>query len=80
MFKYEFNPRQVLFTGVDIKHHYRLYDKNRIFLRECFAKDFTSAEQKLKTDKRDKVFAVEKDNHEIECGAAWVQEMLRGDL
>lgn len=55
--------------------HYRKYTDNK-YINECMAKDYSSACKKLKVKEGDKVFLVEEDNHEVECGIGWIKELL----
>lgn len=57
---------------------YRLYNKDLEFVKECFASSYDEAKRLLSALPLDKVFAVEKDGHEIECGIAWIKDMLDG--
>ena len=57
-------------------HHYRLYDKDNVYLRECHATNYDNARKKLKPSGTDRIFCVEEDNHEVECGMAWINDML----
>jgi hypothetical protein len=56
-----------------MRYHYRLYDANNVFQKECFATSYVAAKRKLKPSQGDRIFSAEKDNHEIECGSNWVK-------
>lgn len=55
---------------------YRLYDKDNVYLRSIEAKTYDEAKDKLNPSTTDKIFCVDEDNHEIECGLAWVKDLL----
>lgn len=55
---------------------YRLYDVENVFRKQIDANSYTEAKQLLKPQSNDKIFSVEEDGHEVECGMAWVRDLL----
>lgn len=59
------------------KFLYRLYDENNVYLRCCETFGYEEAKILLKPNEFSKIFIVEEDNHEVECGLAWIEELLK---
>jgi hypothetical protein len=57
-------------------HTYRLYDQDLIYRKTVCAHSYVEAARKLKPEPTDRIFCVEKDGHEIECGAAYFMNLL----
>lgn len=54
---------------------YRLYNDG-VFIKEVYSNSYDEAKNELSPQDEDKIFVVEDDNHEVECGLAWIKDLL----